>query len=57
MAIVYVDKDKFKIFKKKPRYGKTIGRTRGVTYFTFTTDNEDNKMGVVASKGYQLRYD
>jgi len=57
MAIAHVNPKKFKIFKKKPSYGKWAGQTKGVKFFTYTTNNPNNKIGVVPKKGNQIRYD
>lgn len=46
MPIVYVDKDKFKIFARKPSYGRVTGRTKCCTFFKYSTDNIGNKTGV-----------
>jgi hypothetical protein len=57
MAIIYVNKNKFKIFKEKPSYGKWIGETKYTKQFIYTTNNIRNLRGIVGKKGVQVRYD
>lgn len=58
MPIAYVDPKRAKIFRKKPRGAKLIGRTRGTLSYMYTTNNPDPARihAVVPRKGYQLRY-
>ena len=57
MAIVFVKKKKYKIFKKAPKYGvKGQGNKRTKT-FTYTTNNPKHRRGIIARKGNQVRYE
>ena len=52
MVLVYVNKNKFKIFRKKPSYGKYLSRgTKSLKWFTYTTNNPKQLIGVVPKKG------
>ena len=57
MAVVYVKKSKFKIFRAKPKYAKLKSQTLRLKFFTYTTNNPKNLIGVVAKKGNSLRYE
>jgi hypothetical protein len=57
MAIVYVNKQKFKIWKEKPRYAIKTGSTKSLIFFSYTTNNEKHLVGVIGRKGIQVRYD
>jgi len=56
MAIVFVPKSKFKIFRKKPFYGKPGSVLSHFRTFTYTTNNPKRLVGVVAKKGSVIRY-
>ena len=55
--IVYVSKNKFKIFDKKPSYGKISTKNKRTTTFTFTTDNDKGLRGIYPNKGYSVNYE
>jgi len=57
MAIVYVPKSKYKIFRKKPSYAKPSGNLMHYRTFTYTTNNPKRLRGIVAKKGSVIRYD
>ena len=57
MAVIYVPKSRFKIFKKKPKEAKLSGETKNAKTFRFTTNNPKRKTGIVAKKGNILRYE
>jgi hypothetical protein len=56
MATIEVPKSKFKIFRKKPSYGKYVGETANMKTFTYTTNNPKGLRGVVPKKGVRIIY-
>jgi len=57
MVTIYVDKKKFKIFKKKPLYAINTGETKNVKTFKYSTNNPKRLRGIRAKKGNALRYE
>lgn len=57
MALIYFNKNKYKIFRKKPAYGVWVGETEKYKSFNYTTNNRKRLTGIIAKKGHQLRYD
>lgn len=57
MVVVYITKSKYKIFLKRPKYGKpSQSNLKYMRTFTYTTNNPRGLMGAVAKKGNVLRY-
>ena len=54
---VYVDKNKFKIFNKKPKLGIKIGETKHTIRYSFTTNNSKFLQGIKAKRGNKLIYE
>lgn len=57
MVLIFVDRKKFKIFKKKPRYAINTGETKNVKTFKYSTNNPEGLRGIKAKKGNSLRYE